>query len=56
MASIKKIEGKRGTSYKITVSDGYHVNGSKIRRTKTFVPDSTKTERQNQKELERIAF
>lgn len=56
MASIKKIEGKRGTSYKITVSDGYHVNGSKIRRTKTFVPDPTKTEKQNQKEVERIAF
>ncbi|MCI8980508.1 MAG: site-specific integrase [Clostridia bacterium] len=56
MASIKKIEGKRGTSYKITVSDGYHVNGNKIRRTKTFVPDPTKTEKQNQKELEKIAF
>lgn len=49
MASIKKIEGKRGTSYKITVSDGYHVNGSKIRRTKTFVPDPTKNRKAKSK-------
>ena len=30
MASIKKIEGKNGVSYKITVSCGYDVKGKKI--------------------------
>ena len=29
MASIKKIEGKNGVSYKITVSCGYDIKGKK---------------------------
>ena len=40
MASIKKIEGKNGVSYKITVSCGYDIKGKKIIETATFKPDA----------------
>ena len=56
MASIKKIEGARGVKYKVTVSNGYDSAGHKIRKTATFAPDPQRTERQNQKALERFAF
>lgn len=56
MASIKKRTGPNGTSYLITVSNGYDVYGKKLFKTKTFKPDPTKTELQNQKDLERIAY
>ena len=46
MASIRKIEGKKGISYKIEVSNGYDVNGKKIRETTTFVPDPSMTKKQ----------
>lgn len=52
MASIEK----RGNSYSITVSNGYDVNGKKIREKTTFTPDSTMTLKQQQKALERFVF
>lgn len=56
MASIKKRSGQNGVSYLITVSNGYDINGKKLIKTKTFKPDPYKTELQNKKELERLAY
>ena len=39
---------KRGKTYQVTVSNGRRSDGSQIRETTTFVPDPTKTEKQNQ--------
>lgn len=47
MASVKQI----GNSYKIVVSNGYDVNGKKIRETTTFTPDQSMTTKQQQKAL-----
>ena len=52
MASIEK----RGDNYRITVSCGYAADGSKIRERATFRPDRTKTEKQNQKALEKFVY
>lgn len=52
MASIRK----RKNSYQITVSNGRRADGSQIIETATFTPDPTKTERQNQKALEKFVF
>jgi hypothetical protein len=49
IASIRQI----GNSYKIVVSNGYDVNGKKIRETTTFTPDPAMTPRQQQKALEK---
>lgn len=51
MASITK----RGESYRITVSCGYSADGKKLRRSKTWTPDSGMTARQTEKELQRQA-
>ena len=56
MASIKVQEGKRGITYRVTVSNGYDRQGKKIRKTATFIPDPERTEKQNQKALERFAY
>lgn len=55
MASIRKIEGKKGVSYKIEVSNGYTVDGKKIRETTTFVPDPTMTKKQQERALQKFA-
>ena len=55
MASIKKIEGKRGVSYKITVTKGRDINGKQIRHFMTWKPDPDMTARQAQKALQRAA-
>lgn len=52
MASIRK----RGNSYQITVSNGRDRTGKQLIETTTFVPDSNKTDRQNQKALERFVI
>ena len=49
MASIKRIDGKHGVRYQITVSCGYSVSGKKLFKTKTFKPDAYRTELQNKK-------
>lgn len=52
MASIRK----RGKSYQITVSNGRRADGRQIIETATFTPDPNKTEKQNQKALEKFVF
>lgn len=52
MASVKQI----GNSYKIIVSNGYDVNGKKIRETTTFTPDQTMTPKQQQKALDKFVY
>lgn len=52
MASIRK----RGKSYQITVSNGRDIHDKQILETATWTPDPNKTEKQNQKALERFAM
>jgi integrase len=54
MANIRKVENKSGISYQITVSAGR--SGEKqVRHYKTYKPDPDMTQRQIEKELNRIA-
>ncbi len=52
MAYVKK----DGDSYRIQVSNGYDINGRKLRETATFTPDPKMTEKQQQKALEKFAY
>ena len=52
MASIRK----RKNAYQITVSNGRRPDGTQIIETATFTPDPNKTEKQNQKALEKFVF
>ncbi len=52
MASIRK----RGNSYQITVSNGRDIYDNQILERITWKPDPNKTEKQNQKALERFAM
>ena len=52
MASIRK----RKDSYQITVSNGLASQGKQILATATFRPDPARTEKQNQKALEKFVF
>lgn len=52
MATIEK----RGNGYKITVSDGYDVNGKQVRHRMTWTPDPSLSARQIKKELQRQAI
>ena len=56
MANIRKINGKTGVSYKITVTTGRDFNGKQIRHYKTWTPDKTMTARQMEKEARRVAI
>lgn len=56
MANIRKIEGKNGTSYKITVTRGRDSNGKQIRHYLTWTPEPKMTKRQIEKELQKAAF
>ncbi len=51
MATIRK----RKSSYQITVSCGYDLNGKQIRRTMTYTPEPNMTARQIEKEVQRQA-
>lgn len=55
MANIRRIEGKNGVSYKITVTKGRDSSGKQMRHYKTWTPDRPMTERQMQKAVERAA-
>lgn len=55
MASIKKMVGKNGVSYKITVSSGRGPDGKQIRHFKTYTPPPDLTQRQAEKEALRTA-
>ena len=52
MASIQKRNG----AYRVTVSNGRRSDGSQIVETATFRPDPNRTEKQNQKALEKFVF
>ena len=53
--TVANIE-KRGDAYRITVSNGYDIQGKKIREKITFTPDPTMTAKQQQKALDRFVF
>ena len=55
MANIKRIDGKTGPSFKITVTQGRDMDGKQIRHYKTWAPARGMTERQMEKEVQRIA-
>lgn len=55
MASIRKIEGKKGTAYKITVSEGADALGKQIRHYMTWKPEPGMSARDIKRELERVA-
>lgn len=52
MATVEK----RGTNYRITVSNGYDTSGKQIREKTTFTPDPTMTPKQQQNALEKFVF
>ena len=56
MASIKKIAGKHGVSYKITVSCGTDHTGKQVRHFKTWRPDPKMTDKQIEKAVQRAAM
>lgn len=56
MASIKRIEGKGGVSYKITVSMGRDAQDRQIRHYKTWKPDRPMTDRQMEKAVQKVAY
>ena len=55
MATIEKITGKTGSSYRITVSGGFDTTGKRIRHRTTYKPLPGMTERQIQKAVQRAA-
>lgn len=55
MANIRKIKGKSGTSYKITVAVGRDSTGKQIRHYKTWTPDRPMTAKQAEKEARLVA-
>ena len=56
MANIRRIDGKRGVSYKITVTKGRDSTGKQIRHFLTWKPEPGMTNRQMEKEVQRAAF
>lgn len=55
MATIEKITGKNGTTYRITVSCGMDSKGKRIRHRMNYKPAPGMTERQIQKAVQRAA-
>ena len=55
MATIEKISGKTGTTYRISVSAGFDTQGKRIRHRTTYKPTPGMTERQIQKAVQRAA-
>ena len=55
MANIRKIIGKNGVSFKITVTKGRDSSGKQMRHYMTWTPDRPMTDRQMQKAVERAA-
>ena len=56
MANIRKIEGKTGVSYKITVASGRTKDGKQVRHFLTWRPTPGMTERQIEKAVQKAAF
>lgn len=55
MATIEKITGKTGTTYRITVYSGFDTRGKRIRHRQTYKPDPGMTPRQIEKAVQRAA-
>ena len=55
MASIRKLEGKGGISYKITVTEGRRSDGKQIRHYMTYTPPKGMSESKARKEAEKLA-
>jgi len=55
MATIEKIAGKTGVTYRISVSSGFDASGKRIRHRMTYKPAPGMTERQIQKAVQRAA-
>ena len=55
MATIEKLTGKVGTSYRISVSGGFDTSGKRIRHRMIYKPAPGMTERQIKKAVERAA-
>ena len=56
MASIRKIDGKNGISFKITVTNGIAADGRQIRHYKTYKPPEGLTIRQAEKQARTAAY
>ena len=56
MANIRKVEGKQGTSYKITVYSGVDAHGKQVRHYKTFTPPPGMSAGKAAKEAACVAF
>lgn len=55
MATIKRIDGKGGVSFKITVTSGRDLDGKQVRHYRTWKPAAGMTERQIQKAVTKAA-
>lgn len=55
MATIEKITGKNGTTYRISVSGGFDTAGKRIRHRMIYKPEPGMTARQIQKAVQRAA-
>ena len=55
MATIEKIAGKTGVSYRITVSGGFDTAGKRIRHRMTYKPEPGMTAKQTEKAVQRAA-
>ena len=56
MANIKRIDGKTGPSFKITVTTGRSTDGRQVRHYLTWRPTAGMTERQIEKAVQKAAF
>lgn len=56
MANIRKIEGKTGVSFKITVASGRTKDGKQVRHFMTWRPLPGMTDRQIEKAVQKAAF
>ena len=56
MATVKKLEGKSGVSYKITVSSGRDSAGKQIRHYKTWTPPAGMSSTKADKEAQKVAI
>lgn len=56
MATITPIKNSKKGAYRITVSNGYDSNNKQIRISTTFTPDKTKSQRQQEKQVQEFAI
>ena len=55
MATIEKLTGKTGITYRITVYSGFDTQGKRIRHRQTYKPEPGMTSRQTEKAVQRAA-